>query len=347
MISFKCNKCGKQFKVRVELAGRRVKCNACETTIQIPDQGAALPPAIPEHYETPNERFGHEKTPLDLRQDATQKSNSDRSWLDTTSKRIIAVLCFIFFVMPLLGIGIGLLGLLLIPHLQQQSETRAKAESYGVQVKQPSELRADPKSNLIEPQQERLVASAGVLEQLKNSKGIGISLRRFRAHPYGKMTFEEYLNNSAQLLGVKIQIDREENKVVRWKCGDAFEVVATGDEHNITGVFATYSKRNAKRAVVQKYPEEDLPFWLKDHGSTVYFNVLFATNSLTVLGNPDSASNLAKLRQMGDDLGNRSFTIEHSDIVFQNRSTKDGFMFSATAEKIDTDLSVVFTIERE
>ena len=63
MISFKCNKCGKQLKVRDEVAGRRVKCSACKAAIQIPKQGATPPlsPPTSKHSVTSTESSGFKK----------------------------------------------------------------------------------------------------------------------------------------------------------------------------------------------------------------------------------------------------------------------------------------------
>ena len=48
MLNATCKKCGSQFHVRDELAGKRVKCPVCHGTITLPEGPSAAPPAPPD-----------------------------------------------------------------------------------------------------------------------------------------------------------------------------------------------------------------------------------------------------------------------------------------------------------
>jgi biopolymer transport protein ExbD/DNA-directed RNA polymerase subunit RPC12/RpoP len=90
MIRFSCDKCGKKFKAPDELAGRVVKCSACETKIYVPEPLVESSPA--EETEKTEEK--EESQPFVLE---TPKRGGFEDLVDMTAMVDIVFFLLIFF----------------------------------------------------------------------------------------------------------------------------------------------------------------------------------------------------------------------------------------------------------
>ena len=62
MISCRCGQCGKDLKVKDELAGKRVKCPGCGKPVAVPELAASVSPQPPSQVKPGSGSLEEERT---------------------------------------------------------------------------------------------------------------------------------------------------------------------------------------------------------------------------------------------------------------------------------------------